>query len=516
MIYTAVLYYYISYYSLAGVGIAFLIMGILICLSKIVANISIKKLSWNDSRNKEMAFTLSGIKNVKLECWESIIKERLTIIRNKEKSLLLRLQFLRAFSDILIFSLPSLASFVSIVIYNSFEKEKLSLGAVFFVLTVFNLLVGPLKLFYFSLSNLFECIKSFNRIDVIMKLPELIPKPNHEPSLKIISMEKASFFYNNPEYDQRIKQIVERIQGKNSSTSKLIKFKNSQNQGFELEEISLQVNPGELVMVIGAVGSGKSSLLKSLLEILHFKSGDLKISGSIAYVSGESFLLNDRFRENITFGRPFDEERYRKAIQLCELKQDLKVLPGGEFTEIGEQGLNLSGGQKQRISLARAFYSDSDIFLIDDSLSALDYHVGSLIFENLILKELKQKNKLILMTTHLLQYLKKADRIIFMKNGRIAAQGTYQELRTGNSEFNQFIMKDDIQMQEPVNVDYSKFSYSKALYDEFYNDPNQYSFSINSSLRMQAIDAHIPGINGLIYKKTSPSPIVGMKSNPYF
>jgi ATP-binding cassette subfamily C (CFTR/MRP) protein 1 len=96
-------------------------------------------------------------------------------------------------------------------------------------------------------------------------------------------------------------------------------------------------------------------------------TGSVKKHGKIAYIAQEAFLLNSTVRNNILFGKPYDKELYEKVLKICELETDLESFQAGEFTEIGERGINLSGGQKQRISIARAVYSDSDIYLIDDA-----------------------------------------------------------------------------------------------------------------------------------------------------
>jgi ATP-binding cassette subfamily C (CFTR/MRP) protein 1 len=115
-------------------------------------------------------------------------------------------------------------------------------------------------------------------------------------------------------------------------------------------------------------------------------SGRINIDGSIAYVPQLAWIKNDTLKNNILFGNNelVDESTYANVIQSCALTNDLTILPAGDLTEIGENGINLSGGQKQRVSLARAVYNDSDIYLLDDSLSAVDTHVGKHIFDNVI------------------------------------------------------------------------------------------------------------------------------------
>ena len=136
-------------------------------------------------------------------------------------------------------------------------------------------------------------------------------------------------------------------------------------------------------------------------------------------------------RENILFGREYDRKRYNHVVKICQLIPDLKMLPGGDLTQIGERGINISGGQKQRISIARAVYSNSNIYLIDDALSALDAHVGSKIMEDVFKTELKDKTKILV--THKIDVLKDVERIVLMKNGTIIEDGPRDEVMESES-----------------------------------------------------------------------------------
>ena len=140
------------------------------------------------------------------------------------------------------------------------------------------------------------------------------------------------------------------------------------------------------MIVIGRVGSGKSSLLSGLLGEMHKlnRDGLINIDGSVAYVPQEAWIQNDTVKNNILFKTEYDEEMYERVLEACSLKPDLDMMPAGDRTEIGEKGINLSGGQKQRISLARALYAQADIYFLDDTLSAVDAHVGKHIFTNVI------------------------------------------------------------------------------------------------------------------------------------
>ena len=146
------------------------------------------------------------------------------------------------------------------------------------------------------------------------------------------------------------------------------------------------------------------------------------------------------YRDNILFGKKFDKKKYEAVIEACALIPDLKVLPGGDKTEIGEKGINLSGGQKHRIALARACYSDADLYLLDDPLSAVDSHVAKHIFSK-VLSEKKGflKGKTCLLVTNNLNILPKVDKIIVLKEGKISESGTYNQLMDNKGAFYELV-----------------------------------------------------------------------------
>lgn len=198
-----------------------------------------------------------------------------------------------------------------------------------------------------------------------------------------------------------------------------------------LKNINLEIKKGEMIGIVGEVGSGKSTLLQAILNnlIILNKSENnsrLILNGTVSYVSQTPWILNDTLKNNILFFKEFDEKIYEEILDLCCLKQDIEMLTGGDMTEIGEKGINLSGGQKARVALARSVHSDTDIFLLDDPISALDAHVGEQIMMNCILGKLKNKTRVLV--TNAVHFLKYMDRIIFMKDGEITFFGTHQEL----------------------------------------------------------------------------------------
>nr|APD26530.1 ATP-binding cassette transporter subfamily C member 1 X7 protein [Brachionus koreanus] len=206
-----------------------------------------------------------------------------------------------------------------------------------------------------------------------------------------------------------------------------------------LKNLNFDVNKGELVAIIGRVGSGKSSLLSALLNEMHLMEGKLNLNGSTAYVTQQAWIQNASIKKNVLFNLPCNEIFYEKILDGCCLLPDLEILPSGDKTEIGEKGINLSGGQKQRISLARAVYSNADIYMLDDPLSAVDAHVGKQIFDKVIGPAGLLKDKTRLFVTNSLSFLNQCDRIFMFENGSIVEMTTFEHLKSKKGKIIDFL-----------------------------------------------------------------------------
>ena len=193
-----------------------------------------------------------------------------------------------------------------------------------------------------------------------------------------------------------------------------------------LQNLSLSATHGQLVGITGPVGSGKTSLLMNILGELPVFSGQVCCFGKMAYVSQTPWVYSGTVRENIVFGMPFVEEKYNKIIDVCDLAKDLSSFSKHDQTEIGQRGVILSGGQRARVSLARAIYSDADIYLLDDPLSAVDAKVGKHLFDRCIKQFLTGRIRIL--ATHQVQFLKQTDSIVILHNGSLSYQGTYSAM----------------------------------------------------------------------------------------
>jgi ABC-type multidrug transport system fused ATPase/permease subunit len=204
--------------------------------------------------------------------------------------------------------------------------------------------------------------------------------------------------------------------------------------GFKVSKFDFSLSVGEVLAVCGPVGSGKSTLLNGILgEARSVGPGrGVVINGSVAYVPQTPFVLNMSLRDNILFGRQFDQEWYDRVLDACCLRPDLEHLgDAGDSTEIGERGVTLSGGQKQRVSLARAAYARSDLVVLDDPFSALDAGTGEEVFGRLIgSPNGLLRDAAVLLVTHASHLLtnRAVGRILLIVDGKNRFVGTWDDL----------------------------------------------------------------------------------------
>ena len=193
-----------------------------------------------------------------------------------------------------------------------------------------------------------------------------------------------------------------------------------------LRQINVKLMPKDLLLVVGKIGSGKTSFLHSLMNETEIKSGNHSVRGSIAYVEQEPFICSGTVKQNICFGLQYAETRFRKAITAAQLDTDLDHFTHGWNTMLGAKGINISSSIKTKISLARAIYQDADIYLLDDPLSVVNTNMANIIFNQAIKGPLA--NKCVVLVTQQLQFLKRVDKILVLQNGRQAMYGNFEQI----------------------------------------------------------------------------------------
>uniref|UniRef100_H3HA09 Uncharacterized protein n=1 Tax=Phytophthora ramorum TaxID=164328 RepID=H3HA09_PHYRM len=216
----------------------------------------------------------------------------------------------------------------------------------------------------------------------------------------------------------------------------IISFQNADFQWVEdaptptLSDITFTLQPGTLTIVVGPVGSGKSSLVNAILGEMHQIRGTRSVQGDVAYASQQAWIQNQTVRDNILFGESYDAHHYRTVVTACQLLPDFEMLEQGDQTEIGERGINLSGGQKARVGIARAMYRARkfDFVVLDDPLSALDVHVANAVFSDGLAGIAQGTTRLLVLNSHY-HLLQHADRVLVMSDGQIVGDGTLEQLQ---------------------------------------------------------------------------------------
>uniref|UniRef100_A0A8C6EL77 ATP-binding cassette sub-family C member 5 n=1 Tax=Microcebus murinus TaxID=30608 RepID=A0A8C6EL77_MICMU len=441
--------------------------------SRLTAYFRRKCVAATDDRVQKMNEVLTYIKFIKMYAWVKAFSQSVQKIREEERRILEKAGY---FQSITVGVAPIVVVIASVVTFSVHMTLGFDLTAAqaFTVVTVFNSMTFALKVTPFSVKSLSEASVAVDRFKSLFLMEEvhMIKNKPASPHIKI-EMKNATLAWdsshasvqNSPKLTPKMKKDKRAARGKKEKVRQLQRTEHqavlAEQKGHllldsderpspdeeegkhihlgslrlqrTLYSIDLEIEEGKLVGICGSVGSGKTSLISAILGQMTLLEGSIAISGTFAYVAQQAWILNATLRDNILFGKEFDEERYNSVLNSCCLRPDLAILPNSDLTEIGERGANLSGGQRQRISLARALYSDRSIYILDDPLSALDAHVGNHIFNGAIRKHLKSKT--ILFVTHQLQYLVDCDEVIFMKEGCITERGTHEELMNLNGDY---------------------------------------------------------------------------------
>ncbi|KAA6388286.1 MAG: putative Metal resistance protein YCF1 [Streblomastix strix] len=452
--------------SLLAFGVMILSMPLQLVISIFLIKALRGYLAHNDERNKVTNETLQGMRVVKLSGLESIFLNRVEIVRAKQ----LKDVFLFTLSLQLMLSImratPIFVNASSMTVYIVTKD----IPQLMFPVDVMSS-VGMLTMFIQAAGMV---MISQARVRDFLILPELKIIPNVAPDSEQIDVEikNASFRWGDPpeiplsanekaeleneakqrqkeaakEEIRKLKELKENSKKGNFNYHNYPRFPNHYNfhnyhnylnfpnwrQLIQLPQIQLScltklkpptlknINLGSLTMVIGSVGSGKSSIGAALIGDIEKIEGEIRIRGQIAYCPQTAWINNNTVRGNITFGSEFNQKKYDEVVHVCALETDFKTLAAGDQTAIGEKGVNLSGGQKARIQLARSLMP---IFLFDECING------------------RLKGKTILLMTNQLQFINRADKIVLMKDGCIQAQGTCDQLNQQGINFDEFIIK---------------------------------------------------------------------------
>ncbi|XP_003928249.2 ATP-binding cassette sub-family C member 4 isoform X1 [Saimiri boliviensis] len=415
---TALLWMEIGISCLAGMAVLIVLLPLQSCFGKLFSSLRSKTATFTDVRIRTMNEVITGIRIIKMYAWEKSFSDLITNLRRKEISKILRSSYLRGMNLASFFSASKIIVFVTFTTYVLLGNV-ITASHVFVAVTLYGAVRLTVTLFFPSaIERVSEAIVSIRRIQNFLLLDEISQRNCQLPSdgKNMVHVQDFTAFWD-----------------KASETP-------------TLQSLSFTVRPGELLAVVGPVGAGKSSLLSAVLGELAPSHGLVNVRGRIAYVSQQPWVFSGTVRSNILFGKKYEKERYEKVIKACALKKDLQLLEDGDLTVIGDRGTTLSGGQKARVNLARAVYQDADIYLLDDPLSAVDAEVSRHLFELCICQTLHEK--ITILVTHQLQYLKAASQILILKDGKMVQKGTYTEFLKSGLDFGSLLKKDNEEVEQ--------------------------------------------------------------------
>ncbi|XP_029456037.1 ATP-binding cassette sub-family C member 9 isoform X2 [Rhinatrema bivittatum] len=446
------LYKLLGVSALVGAAVIVLLAPVQYFIATKLAEAQKSTLDYSTERLKKTNEILKGIKLLKLYAWEHIFCASVEETRMKE---LISLKTFALHTSLSIFmnaAIPIAAVLATFVTHAYVSTTSLTPAKAFASLSLFHILVTPLFLLSTVVRFAVKAIVSVQKLNEFFISDEIgddtwrkgdTAQP-FESCRKHTAVHTKAINRKQPlRYQLDSYEQTSRRQLRSSETEDVtIKVSNgyfSWGSGLStLSNIDIRIPTGQLTMIVGQVGCGKSSLLLAILDEMQTLSGEVywsnKNRNSVAYAAQKPWLLNATVEENITFGSSFNKQRYKTVTDACSLQPDIDLLPFGDQTEIGERGINLSGGQRQRICVARALYQNTNIVFLDDPFSALDIHLSDHLMEEGILKFLQEDKRTVVLVTHKLQYLPHADWIIAMKEGTVLREGTLKDIQNKDVE----------------------------------------------------------------------------------
>ncbi|KAL9643558.1 hypothetical protein ABK040_010171 [Willaertia magna] len=382
-------------------------------------NFQERSSTFREEKSNLLNQLIFNIKLIKVYVLENYFIDKINSVQKRANDNTFKIEFFSSLSYIIYYLQSFLVSSVCFNVYCVIQGNTLTLSLSFTILTLVEKLMAP--------------------IYMVINITKEISKIRQ-------SMLRTGKLLSEKEYQPIIESSINQVNDKSniieiSDLSCSWKF-NNKNSGEEnvkpiIEDINLNVKKGEFIAIIGKVGQGKSTLLKSILGETNILKGSIKLNNNnnsntnlkFAFVSQVPWVRNCTVKENILFGLSYNEELYKKALYCSNFEEDTESMKQKSETLIGERGINLSGGQKTRLALARAIYSNANVFILDDIFSAVDIYTAKKILERTFIGEnAVLKGKTILLVTHQLFFLDKVDQVIVMNDGKVIENGTFNEL----------------------------------------------------------------------------------------
>ncbi|KRY46831.1 Multidrug resistance-associated protein 1, partial [Trichinella britovi] len=381
---------------MAGVFVLLLTFPINFVLSSLQRKCQANQMKFKDTRIKMMNEILNGIRMLKFHAWELAFRDRISKIRQQELNVLRKGAIYGALTTFTWTVSPLLVAVASFATYLlSDSSHELTPQLTFVSLSLFNLLRFPVSMLPMLISLVIQAAVSKKRLEKFLtgaEIDETMVQRDDDPTYAV-RIEDGSFVWDQQE------KLMPNLVAINLTVARAC---------FDMQE-------------------NKKKLTNFCLQ------------GSISYVPQQAWILNGTVRSNILFTKSMKSHMYKNVIEACALGDEINNMIEKDETEIGEKGINLSGGQKQRLSLARAIYQDTDMYILDDPLSAVDSRVGRHIFDNVISKRGLLRNKTRILVTNALVYLNEVDLIVIMESGTIKKVGTPDELLQRGQDVEQLL-----------------------------------------------------------------------------
>nr|CAB3486518.1 unnamed protein product [Digitaria exilis] len=439
MVSLLLLYTYLGVSVLMTLAVIVAATAITAFANKLSLDYQLRFIGARDGRVRALTEMLNHMRVIKLQAlqaWEETFGGKVRELRQEEMGWLVKFTLFMCANNVVFSSCPLAMNVLVFATYLA-SGGHLDAGKVFTATSFFSMLEGPMRSFPQTMVSSMQAFVSLGRLDAFLSDTEVdttaVDRVESGGDGDVaVKVHGGVFAWDVP--DSEAKGNDEQ-NGRGEEPRKET----------VLDGIDVEVSKGELVAVVGMVGSGKSSLLSCIMGEMYKLSGKVSIYGSTAFVAQTAWIRNGTIQENILFGNTMHPERYSEVIRACCLEKDIEMMDFGDQTEIGERGINLSGGQKQRIQLARAVYQDCDIYLLDDIFSAVDAHTGSAIFTECLKGILK--NKTVILVTHQVDFLQNVDKIFVMKDGLVIQSGSYPELLASCSEFSVLVAAHNSSME---------------------------------------------------------------------
>ncbi|MGZ3826702.1 MAG: ABC transporter transmembrane domain-containing protein, partial [Bdellovibrio sp.] len=464
----AMLFYYIGWSAFAALAVLFTLAPLTNYIAKKFSALDTEMMLHRDRRITLMTQALGAIRVVKYFAWEKSVAKEVSEVREKELNSRQKLARAEVLSSLAYLAISSVVLFVALAVH-AWRGQNLDAALIFTCISLFGILEGPFGHLSQLLSRLTNAVVGAGRILNFLKQEE-IPVHGQTESATIPGVKVQSLKLAYPKTQQEV-----------------------------IKNLDFHVKAGSSLAIVGPVGSGKSSILYSLLGELIPQSGSIVFSEladkeqpRMAYLPQEAFIINGTLFENLQFGESVHEENIQEALYHSCLQQDLREWQSGLQTEIGEKGVNLSGGQKQRLSLARAYLRQPKLILLDDPLSAVDAETEKKLCDRLIFGAWKNITRIVV--THRLEYLNLFDQVLYIENGQAHGMGHFDDLVKKCQPFAEFYKEHNKAQGEDSN-------FAAANTEAVSKIPEQQkSETVNNSSRLtEDEDREVGAVKGSVY-----------------